>query len=202
MNNNIEAILTSLLRSIDRWHVSDDMQLTIESPSSGGTYHKVASAPLADLESLHPKFPLYLRALINWNTRMFGRTFACSDEVGPTLDYLNTGGTTLRATDGEIHDFARLDSISIGSASHQIVTVSGIKIQIKKVTLDGKTVPVVITACSRDYYFPYSELEQKYPKWETRFSVGSQLGLTGEDLLNYVVTTPIVSLVEAPSFDF
>lgn len=202
MQTSLPANLNDVLSSAERWRVDGDV-LTILSPS-GGHFHPVVVMPLPALARLHPEAPGHLNSQLYWTSRRHGRDHVYGDEMRPILDYLMHGGVEFysKETD-ETHIFSHVRQLVCPSDNDKQACLLGTEIAIHTSLNETLFPHPVFTSFERDYWVDKDELESRYPGWEERWRVGTEIGVELDALMRYVFSetaTPGLSMTEV-SFD-
>lgn len=212
LNMDIPLIDQTLMLA-DQWHIVDSetfMAYNIDD----GTENIVKASFLAEE---HPLLPDAIRGLINWS--YMDRTnqttldhqddfkeysFAEGKLVGHTVDLLQNGGMPVTDINNNTYLFTSGLTIDHENATESIIPIVGSAVTHQHVFVSDKKVPFVTNAFWKKIDVSKTALEQQYPDWETRYRIGSELGMENFELMPYVFSKPSEPLpsIEASSITF
>lgn len=89
-------------------------------------------------------------------------------------------------------------SVTDISSHSQIVEIEGLTVVFEYFEDNGLKIPVIHKASYQTITVSSTELEQRYPKWETRKSIGEGMLLENEELMSYIFSNNETLTVTLP----
>lgn len=152
-----------------------------------------------EVRKVHPLFPEALQALCGWHTRTMGHGHPSSTNVVGTLRLLR--GDVVSAVDehGKDYVFTRVKDIDELPTVPGVVFISGDRYVHEKKTVGDVSVPIVIACLHEMHGVTKVSLDENYPGWMERWTIGEELGLRGFELTHQAF--PKTQLPEAIKLD-
>lgn len=143
----------------------------------------------AELEELHPQFPIALRASIARNEMVEPpKSSASGAEAYYTLLLLRNDPIRLVDSNGNTVDYVSILTLKLDPGLPRSATLFGIAVDIDTVEHNGQVVPFVTCWNGMQSCVLKDALDKQFPGWENRVRAGEELGLTGADLCSYSLT--------------
>lgn len=145
------------------------------------------------LDALHPLLSSCVKELSHRNENLHSYRHVSGEDVKTTITYLTRGTIDISGGDGQTHRLVELYSFLV-EPGLSVVIITGSKAYVTHSTKDDLQIPVVTTSGWATYEVPRIELDERYPGWEQRFTVGTELGIDGADLVYYALQKPTPGL--------
>lgn len=179
-----EISIYKLIATADYWRSSGSGFTAHLSFTKGSqTFYTIHSVPTEQLEQLHPLLPKLLNAIIKARRQDSMPDQILGEHIQPTLDILT--GNFVEFTDTSACPrivsslsnltkvFRRDDRVLMTGGTHTTTTIEVEGVLLRHVTATRRIDTVVMT----------TELEQRYPGWEQRWNIASELDVELKDML-------------------
>lgn len=145
--------------------------------------------PFTLLDAYHPKLLQAMQALFHWYERQEKRDHIPNKAVIATVNYLQHGGIEMMSTDYRPVTLFSIQSMHTAAWSEHILEVRGMAVH----TQTGRGPYRAVTFATSEYNaYPSvhkTDLEKRYPGWEQRWKIASELGVDMPDLVTHVFST-------------
>lgn len=145
--------------------------------------------PCAAIDDFHPKLLEAMDALSYWYERQEKKDHIPREAVIATLDYIQHGGIEMMSTDYRPVTLFGIQSMYTANWNENILDIRGMAVH----TQTGRgPYQGVVFALSRYNAYPSvhkSDLEKRFPGWEQRWKIASELGVDMPDLVKHVFCT-------------
>lgn len=180
------AKLAYLIHNAEYWNVAKDGSF-FATQTHGGAYYEDIPVPVELVASLHPLFPVALRAVVKHFTSQAPDSHgAYGNAVADTLQCLTTGLVSFKDWNDEVRDMLSIDKLSYMQSTKRCVSITGMSVEVMYVDHNGLRIPYVLDANTRRFTANTVHLEQAYPGWEERWKIGKDLGVDNAELMKHV----------------
>lgn len=175
---------SNLQLGMHEWSVLNDTSFVADANTS-----EPFVIPVAELEELHPKLPIALRAAIARNELLEPpKSSASGAEAFYTLLLLRNEPVKLVDANGNEQNYVSILTFKVDSGLPHSASLFGIVVDVETIDHMGQPVPFVAGWSGFQSCVLKEELDKQFPGWENRLSAGDELGLTGAELSAYALT--------------
>lgn len=190
--------ISELIATADYWTACGETGFTahLTYSKSGQQYQAVHSVPTSELAQLHPLLPNLLRKVLADARRERMPEKILGEHMQPTLDILTGNFVEFIDTSGYERIVSCLSNLVLVFRTDNRVLMTGGTHTVASVEVDGQELRFVVATRRVDTVVMKDELEARYPGWEKRWHVATELGVDLKDMLPHLFpsqTRPVKS---------
>lgn len=189
------------LYQADYW-VSDDDKHFIAGYKPEGLPTVTIKVPRDELERYHADLPLSFAIALAWRRENRGVNHFNKSVALDNLRLLKQGGPTFVDLGTTACLLTAMSYMRVEADTSKPVEFQGDVTNVESMRVTGRTIYFAGDFARRRIFVDREELTQRHPEWESRYTVATELGFTGDALMHHVFYPEIkpIAVIDGISF--